>query len=40
MSLLGDLEDNFDIELNTDNIGNVTTIGQALALIENSLQTA
>ncbi len=34
MSLLGDMEDNFDIELNADNVGSVTTIGQALALIE------
>lgn len=33
MSLLGDLEDNFNVVLNIDNIGNITTIGQALALI-------
>jgi acyl carrier protein len=34
MSLLGDMEDNFDIEINVDNIGSVMTIGEALALIE------
>ena len=33
MSLLGDLEDNFDVELTPENIGNVTTIGDALLLI-------
>ncbi len=40
MSLLGDLEDNFDVELNMDNIGNVTTIGEALALIEGGQKSA
>ena len=34
MSLLGDMEDNFDIEINVDNIGSVMTIGEAIALIE------
>ena len=33
MSLLGDLEDNFDLEINLDNVGNITTIGEALDLI-------
>ena len=36
MSLLGDMEDNFDVELKLDNIGNVTTIGEALALIKSA----
>ena len=40
MSLLGDMEDNFDVELNTDNIGNITTIGQAMALIAGEQKTA
>ena len=40
MSLLGDLEDNFDVELDPENIGNVTTIGQALALIGDSRKRA
>lgn len=40
MSLLGDLEDNFDVELNMDNIGNVTTIGEAMALISENRQSA
>ena len=40
MSLLGDLEDNFDVELDPENIGNVTTIGQALALIGDSRKSA
>ena len=40
MSLLGDLEDTFDVELTPDNIGNVYTIGQALALINNERQSA
>ena len=40
MSLLGDMEDNFDVELNLDNIGNVTTIVEALALIADNRQTA
>ena len=34
MSLLGDMEDNFDVELNMDNVGSITTIGEALALIQ------
>ena len=40
MSLLGDLEDTFDVELTPDNIGNVYTIGQALALINDERQSA
>ena len=40
MSLLGDLEDNFDVELDPENIGNVTTIGQALALIGDTRKSA
>ncbi len=40
MSLLGDLEDNFDVELNSDNIGDITTIGKALELIGISQKTA
>lgn len=39
MSLLGDLEDNFDVELNPDNIGNIATIGDALALINGPFGT-
>ena len=34
MSLLGDMEDSFDVELNMDNVGSITTIGEALALIQ------
>jgi acyl carrier protein len=40
MSLLGDLEDNFDIDLDTDNLSNISTIGQALDLIDRSLKSA
>ncbi len=40
MSLLGDMEDNFDVELNSDTIGNVTTIGEAVALISDNRQSA
>ncbi len=40
MSLLGDMEDNFDVELNMDNIGNVTTIGEALTLLESGQKSA
>ncbi len=40
MSLLGDLEDNFDLELDPETIGNVTTIGEALSLIEKTAKTA
>lgn len=40
MSLLGDLEDNFDLELDPETIGNVTTIGEALSLIEKTRKTA
>lgn len=40
MSLLGDLEDNFDVELNLDNIGNITTIGEALEMISATQKTA
>ena len=40
MSLLGDLEDAFDVELTPDNIGNIYTIGQALALINDERKSA
>ena len=40
MSLLGDMEDSFDVELDISNIGNVTTIGEALALINDNRQSA
>ena len=40
MSLLGDLEDAFDVELTPDNIGNIYTIGQALALINDDRKSA
>ncbi len=40
MSLLGDMEDSFDVELNPDNIGNVSTIGEALNLIRDQRQSA
>jgi acyl carrier protein len=34
MSLLGELEDEFDVELEEDNILSIHTIGEALSLIE------
>ena len=40
MSLLGDMEDNFDVELNIDNVGDITTIGEALEFIAGAKQTA
>lgn len=40
MSLLGDMEDNFDVELNMDNVGSITTIGEALALIQKERKSA
>ncbi len=40
MSLLGDMEDNFNVELSLNNIGNITTIGEALALINPGRQSA
>ena len=40
MSLLGDLEDNFDLEIDPETIGNVTTIGEAISLIEKTRKTA
>lgn len=40
MSLLGDLEDNFDVELNIDNIGSITTIGEAIKFISGEKKTA
>ena len=40
MSLLGDLEDNFDVELDPEKIGNVTTIGDALSFIDGAKMTA
>ena len=36
MSFLGDMEDNFDFDLNLDNIANITTIGEALKLVVES----
>ena len=40
MSLLGDMEDSFDVELNMDNVGSITTIGEALALIQKERKSA
>ncbi len=40
MSLLGDLEDNFNVELDPETIGNVTTIGEALSFIGGDRKTA
>ena len=40
MSLLGDLEDSFDLELSSDNLGDIATIGQALELIEDARKSA
>jgi acyl carrier protein len=40
MSLLGDLEDSFDLELSSDNLGDITTIGKALELIEGAKKSA
>ena len=40
MSLLGDLEDNFDIEIDSEKIGNITTIGEALLFIEGAKKSA
>ena len=40
MSLLGDIEDNFNVELNLGNIGNITTIGEALDFINSGRQSA
>ena len=34
MSFLGDMEDNFDVEIDPDNLANVSTISDALKLIE------
>ncbi len=34
MTFLGDLEDTFDIELDEDQALNITTIGEALELLE------
>ncbi len=40
MSLLGDLEDNFDVELDLENIAGVSTIGGAMELISKSRRSA
>ncbi len=40
MSLLGDLEDNFDVEIDTEKVENLTTIGEALVFIEGAGKTA
>ena len=40
MSLLGDVEDNFGVELNPENIENITTIGEALVWIRDDRRTA
>lgn len=40
MSFLGDMEDNFDVEINPDSLSNVTTINEALALLNVAYQEA
>ena len=40
MSFLGDMEDNFDVEINPDNLANVTTINEALQLLNIAYQEA
>ncbi len=40
MSLLGDLEDQFDLELDPENISEIATIEQALQMIESNLKSA
>ncbi len=40
MSFLGDMEDNFDVEINPDNLANVTTINEALQLLNMAYQEA
>ena len=40
MSFLGDMEDNFDVEINPDSLANVTTINEALALLNVAYQEA
>jgi acyl carrier protein len=40
MSFLGDMEDNFDVEINPDNLANVTTINEALQLLNMTYQEA
>ena len=40
MSFLGDMEDNFNVEINPDNLANVTTINEALQLLNMAYQEA
>lgn len=40
MSFLGDMEDNFDVEINPDNLASVTTISEALQLLNIAYQEA
>ena len=40
MSLLGDMEDSFGVELSTDNIESITTIGEALNCIRDERKSA
>ena len=40
MSFLGDMEDNFNVEINPDNLANVTTINEALQLLNMTYQEA
>ncbi len=40
MSLLGDMEDSFGVELSTDNIESITTIGEALNWIRDERKSA
>ncbi|SHI22402.1 acyl carrier protein [Butyrivibrio fibrisolvens DSM 3071] len=40
MSFLGDMEDNFDVEINPDNLASVTTISEALQLLNMAYQEA
>ncbi|MCR5771731.1 MAG: acyl carrier protein [Butyrivibrio sp.] len=40
MSFLGDMEDNFDIEIDPENLANVTTLSEALQLVNLACQEA
>ena len=35
MSMLGELEDEFDVEINQQEVTNVRTVGEAVAYLEN-----
>ena len=35
MSLLGELEDEFDVEIDQQEVANVRTVGEAIAYLEN-----